>query len=345
MGLKLDMICRDGSPLGVGLKTLWGDDPNQIGTGGAEYGMLTLCEQWGKRGHKVRLYNDPRIPYNDLFEQLPTSAFNPQEDRDVLIVFRSPNPRAIIAKGFKVWLSCDQVTIDDFAQFSKFVDRIVCISPRHVQYFKDTYNIQSAIWIDLPIRTRDFVGVHISRVPNQLLFSSVPERGLMNVHRMWPKILAKVPDAHLYITSDYRLWGPGGDGGNIHHRLKWANQPNVSFLGAIPRQKLIDLELQSDALFYPSNYDELMCIAVAEAECAGCYSITSSTGSLPTTNLGLALPYDADVAANDDMFVAALHQFLYNPNKEAIRKRLINNSKRRFSEGAVLNRWDKEVFK
>jgi glycosyltransferase involved in cell wall biosynthesis len=342
--MKIDVLCRDGSPLGVSLKTLWGDDPNQIGCGGSEYGLLTLCEEWSKRGYQVRLYNDPRIPCTKPFEQLSTGAFDPNADRDVLVVFRSPNPRSIVAKGLKVWLSCDQFTVDDFANFSSFMDKIVCISPRHVQYFKDTYNIQKAQWIDLPIRTKDFHGLNVDRVPNQLLFSSVPERGLMNTWRMWPKILEKVPDAHLYITSDYRLWGPGGDGGNILHRLKWVNTHNVSFLGAVPRQRLVDLELQSDALFYPSNYDEMMCIAVAEAECVGCYPITSDTGALVTTNLGMALPYNAEVPANDGMFVDALVHFLTHPDKEAIRKQLISHSLHRFSEKVILDKWDKEVF-
>ena len=307
--MKIDIIARDGSPLGVTLRSLWGQD-QRIGVGGSEYGILTLCEEWTKRGYDVTYYNDPYEPNASPFEQRPTSAFDPRAKRDILITFRSPNPKAIVANGMKVWLSCDQFTVDDFKNFSQYMDKIVCISPRHVQYFHETYQIDKAQWIDLPIRTKDFDGREIQRVPNQLLFSSVPERGLMNVHRMWSRIVERMPGVHLYITSDYRLWGPGGDGGNIHHRLRWANSPNVTFLGAVPRSQLVDLELQSDVLFYPSNYDELMCIAVAEAECAGCYPITSSTGAISTTNIGTMIDGNGDDASLDDKFIDALEVFL-----------------------------------
>jgi hypothetical protein len=99
--MKIDYLTNDGSPLGVSLATLLGNDPNQVGTGGAEAAMLTLCEEWTKAGHQVRLYNDPRPGWDSPFEQLPIGAFNSQDNRDVLIVFRSPNLRMIDAKGLK----------------------------------------------------------------------------------------------------------------------------------------------------------------------------------------------------------------------------------------------------
>ena len=102
--MKIDVLCTDGSPLGVSYKTIWGDKW-QIGVGGAELALLTLCEMWTQAGHIVTLYNDPRELNASPFEQRNTSDFIPNENRDILIVFRSPNQKAIVAKGLKYKIS------------------------------------------------------------------------------------------------------------------------------------------------------------------------------------------------------------------------------------------------
>ena len=51
--LIIDLLCNDGSPLGVTMKTLYGDDPKQIGVGGAEAALLTMCEAWHDVGHYI----------------------------------------------------------------------------------------------------------------------------------------------------------------------------------------------------------------------------------------------------------------------------------------------------
>jgi glycosyltransferase involved in cell wall biosynthesis len=203
--MNIDILCRDGSPLGVTMRSLWGDD--QIGTGGSEYGLLTLCEEWYKAGHRVRLYNDPRDPRGSPFGQFPIKTFSPTEKRDVLINFRSPSDEAIVSEGLKVWLSCDQYTIEDYSKFAPYMDKIVCISEYHKRYFKENYNIQNATVIDLPVRVHDLDSINEEKVPNRLIFTSVPDRGLTYLRDAWNRIKKEVPDASLVITSDYRLWG------------------------------------------------------------------------------------------------------------------------------------------
>ncbi len=99
--MKIDILCNDGSPLGITTATIYGDS-RQVGVGGAELALLTLCEAWHHEGHEVRLYNNPRDRTSSPFQQFAISQFNPDDVRDVLIVFRSPNPRAYHARGLKV---------------------------------------------------------------------------------------------------------------------------------------------------------------------------------------------------------------------------------------------------
>ena len=167
-----------------------------------------MCEEWHKNGYEVCLYNNPQGEADfSPFEQRPISAFGPDDRRDVVINFRSPNPKSIIAKGMKVWFSCDQYTVGDYKQFAPTMDKIVCISDFHKQYFMEHYGILHATKIDLPVRVHDWHGLDIEKRKNSLIFTSVPDRGLSFMREAWNRIKADVPDAFLTITSDYRLWG------------------------------------------------------------------------------------------------------------------------------------------
>ncbi|MBC8553819.1 MAG: hypothetical protein H8D23_29770, partial [Candidatus Brocadiales bacterium] len=83
--MRISILTNDGSPLGVTSKTIWGDD-KQIGVGGAELGLLTLCEEWTKLGYNVTLFNNPREFGVSPFEQRNIDTFDPDEDRDILII-------------------------------------------------------------------------------------------------------------------------------------------------------------------------------------------------------------------------------------------------------------------
>jgi glycosyltransferase involved in cell wall biosynthesis len=343
--MRIDFLCNDGSPLGPTSKTVWGDS-KRVGTGGAELAMLTMCEEWTKAGYEVRLYNDPWEENASPFQQLPVAAFRANEPRDVLIVFRSPNPHSVSVNNcLKVWWSCDQQTVGDFKQFSTTVDKIVCISPFHQNYFVERYGITNTISIDLPVRAEDyFQNFEIEKVKNRVIFTSVPARGLMNLNRLWPTIKQEVPDASLVITSDYRLWGVAPS--NEHFKIKFMLMDGVEYVGAIPRKQLLEEELKAELLLYPSNYEELFCYAVAEAEFAGAYPITSGTGALKTTNMGIVLDVNADNPASDRLFINETINFLTMSDAE--KAKLVYDTQKlaitRFSPERILKIWDKEVF-
>ena len=54
MSLKIDLYCNDGSPLGVTPPDIYGR-----GVGGAELSMMSWAETMARRGHQVRIYNNP----------------------------------------------------------------------------------------------------------------------------------------------------------------------------------------------------------------------------------------------------------------------------------------------
>jgi glycosyltransferase involved in cell wall biosynthesis len=340
--MKIDILTSDGSQRMVTPQTVWGDTW-QIGVGGAELALMTMCEEWTRRGDMVRLYNDPRGP-NDVFEQLPIAKFDPLEERDILVTFRSPNPKAIPARGYRVWWSCDQYTNGSFEKFSKYMDKIVVISPFHAEYFKNTYAITDNVVVtDLPVRVHDYPVERPEKIKNRFLFSSVPERGLDQLWRMWPMICEAVPDASVVITSDYRLWGTNTPL-NERHKVRWMAHDSFTFLGAVPRARLIDEQMKASIMAYPCIYDELFCIAVAEAQYAGIYPITTGIGALPTTNMGTVVSWNARDARGDQPFVDLIARTLNNPTFADVTAALQAKAAKRFHPDTILDFWAKEIF-
>ena len=339
--MKIDILCNDGSPLGVTMQSLWGED-GRFGVGGAELALLTMCEGWHNKGHQVALFNDPSLFDASPFVQLPISLFDPQADRDVLIIFRSPNHMAYNAKGFKVWWSCDQSTVGDFASFASVVQKIVTISPNHTEYFRTMYGIQNAQHIDLPVRFQDYENHNSIKIPNRCIFTSIPDRGLMQLHSAWPLITREVPDATLVITSDWRLWDPNlPEDVAREYRLRFARQKGVTYLGAVKRKSLIQEQLAADFHLYPCIYDELFCISVAESQAVGAYPITSNFGSLPTTNMGIRIEGNPYSPQWIEEFVHETVRLMKNrPLLEKRQEYVMDRARGRFHIDRILEQWE-----
>ncbi len=336
--LKIDVIANDGSPIGVVSRDIYGEN-GRLGVGGAELALLTLCEGWHKAGHDVALYNNPTVLHGSIFHQYPLDSFLPQADRDVLVIFRSPNKRIRGARGLKVWWSTDQKTVGDFADFATKVDKIVTISPFHAKYFKDTYGIENTTTIDLPVRLDDYTSP-IEKVKNRLIFCSVPDRGLPILAQAYREIQQQVPDVSLVITSDYRLWG-ARSAMNEQHIMKFLGLGGVQFLGAIPRREMVKEQLAAQIQAYPCTYDELFCYSVAECSVAGALPITSTTGALATTNMGIQIEGDVYSHVWRREFVAQVVHTLKHEDLQSAQFAVSQDAKERFSMEKILPQWEK----
>lgn len=337
--MKIDILCNDGSPIGVTCADIEGST-HRVGLGGAELALLTMCEAWHKRGDKVVLYNSPAIKNGSPFEQRDIGEYSRDEKRDVVIVFRSPNGKVVGGQGKIVWWSCDQYTQSDFKAWSRHVHEIVTISPEHNEYFENVYGIHGSKVIDIPVRDWEYEQV-IKKVPNKLIFCSVPDRGLVYMPMLFSEIKRRVPDVTLTITSDYRLWG-SANALNENFRVDWLGKKDVQFLGAIPRSQLVKEQLSSQIMAYPCSYQELFCIAAAECQVAGAYPVTSNVGALKTTNMGTVIPFPPNMAMFNEQFLERVIDLLQHPDKlKEAQDEVRTKAKERFSIERILREWDK----
>ena len=229
----------------------------------------------------------------------------------------------------------------DFAHFAGLVDQVVSISPFHSAYLASQYGINDSTVIDLPVRSWEYE-TKFEKVANRLIFTSVPDRGLALVAEMWPRLQKQIPDISLVITSDYRLWGSASPM-NEQHVSRFIQAGNVQFLGAVPRERLIEEQLKAQIHLYTNVYDELFCISVAESQVAGVLPITSDVGALATTNMGVLIK--GDPRENLNTFVEKTVEYLQNPELPEIQIKLSERAKERFSLDRVLDGWDEKVLK
>lgn len=340
--MRIDLVCNDGSPLGVIPEDIYGR-----GLGGAELAMISLMETLAARGHEVKVFNDPRVEgqHNGVFF-LSRKAYNNRSPRDALIIFRSPNTMvryADVRQTRLIWWSTDQYTVGDFRHVADNVQFGVAISPFHADFLVKKYAIpkEKLGVIDLGVRLQDYQQ-EVPKVRNRLIFTSVPDRGLQVLHACWPLLQREVPDASLVITSDYRLWGLTTPN-NHYHRLAWAGAPNVQFMGRIPRAALCREQLKAEILAYPCTYDELFCIAVAEASVAGALPLTSAYGALPTTNdNGILIPGTPTDPTFVKAFVSRLAALLTDERNylEAKIPRMMTIAQERFNWTNIAEKWE-----
>lgn len=342
MGRKIDVLCNDGSPLNITEKSIYGVN-GRIGVGGAELALLTLCSGWQFYGNEVTLYNNPNEGGASSFAQKTLEEFNPKEERDILIIFRSPNDRIKMdgVKGKKIWWSCDQYTVGNFREWAPWVEKIVCISPYHQQYFKNVYGIYNTEYIDLPVRTWEYKD-KVEKIPKECIFTSMPDRGVMPLHAAWARIVGAVPDAHLTITSDWRLWSDTADPhATAPFRLAFASLPNVRYLGAVGRKELIQSQMRAELHLYPCTYEELFCISVAESQVAGAYPISSGYGALRTTNMGMWLSGDPTQPDFVDLFVNKAVEYLTNDSLRHKGMEYVREvAMKRFSLEHIIEKWE-----
>jgi len=143
------------------------------------------------------------------------------------------------------------------------------------------------------------------KVPDRLIFTSVPDRGLPILFKVWHEIKSSIPSASLVITSDYLLWNAPNP--KQHSACEYVGGvcQMCSLLASVPRDQYLNELMKAQILAYPCTYDELFCISVTEAQAAGAYPITSTYGALPYTSKGTLVTGTPDTLDFQRAFISA----------------------------------------
>jgi len=273
-----------------------------------------------------------------------SNDLDPDKYCDTFILFRSPHYALYneINTPVKLFWSVDQQTQGNYrTDIFPFVDYTITISPYHARYHIGRYGVSpdKITHIDLGVNVKDYQK-NIKKIPGRLLYSSVEARGLWHLPNLYRQIKEQRPEASLVITADYTLWGANFTGLE-QAPVRFAGLEDVDILGAVPRKELVKQQLQADVLSYPGTYEELFCLAIAEAQVAGAIPVTTDIGAISTTlETGFSSPLRPKTPQYDKWFVDTIVGLLSDRAElERLQKEARQKAIERFSYERIANEW------
>lgn len=176
--------------------------------------------------------------------------------------------------------------------------KILCLTDWHVSHFLETFP-------QFKDRTESlYYGIDTSRfkpslkVKNSFIYSSFPNRGLLPLLQMWPKIKEVIPDATLNVYSDVNgKWVnevAKEQMDEIRYLLASKELKGVTMHGWVSKGALADAWSKADIWFYPCIFKETFCLTALEAAATKTLAIGPPLAALQETigNRGILLPGD-----------------------------------------------------
>ena len=203
------------------------------------------------------------------------------------------------------------IELEDADVLIKQVDHTICLTDWHKNQWSKKYDIplDKISVIGNGINTSTFIG-NPNKIKGRFIYSSAPERGLVDLLKNWPKIKEALPHASLDIFSpSYSIANPE-DYDCI--------QNNIKCHGSVNQVTLHDAMLRAEYWCYITDYEETYCITALEMQYANVIPIVKHVAALrETVNSGIILN---DTETNWNMVIqtiSTLSNELMNKSKNS----------------------------
>jgi predicted O-methyltransferase YrrM len=177
--------------------------------------------------------------------------------------------------------------------------KIFCLTEWHVKYFTEQFKELSNITVPFyygidfsKFKTDTF----IEKQPFKFIYSSFPNRGLLPLLKMWPKIYAMNSQASLHIYTDVNgKWVNNVAPEHmkeVRHFLNLYSNLNIHYYGWVDKKTLANAWLSSDIWFYPCIFMETFCLTALEAALTKTLVFTNDLAALQNTvgDRGIVIP-------------------------------------------------------
>ncbi len=122
------------------------------------------------------------------------------------------------------------------------------------------------------------------KVKNSFIYSSFPNRGLVILLRMWPKIKLIFPDATLNVYCNLNHTWTNQVAPEMLQEIKTTiNQPGITNHGWVSKQQLKEAWSKTHFWLYPCCFEETFCLTALEAAISKTCVITNGLAGLATT--------------------------------------------------------------
>ena len=147
--------------------------------------------------------------------------------------------------------------------------------------------------------------VSIPKNPHKFIYTSCPERGLVNLLRIFPKIKTFMPQAELHVYVDFSNPKRYSQINAAEVQQTINTTPGVHLHGRISQEELATECLSSTYWIYPTVFCETYCISAHEMMAARVLCVYHTIGALPEVigDKGIGIP-DLD----DDKYIEVVRK-------------------------------------
>ena len=149
-------------------------------------------------------------------------------------------------------------------KWDNYINGCICLTEWHRNLFSERYSIlkDKITIINNGIDIDSFSSVSNNKIKNRFIYTSRPDRGLNNLLNLWPKILEKIPDATLTISSYGNF--PSCPEENELKNIIDQNSDTIHYLGNLKTEKLYEEMSKAEFWLYPTHWPETSCITALE---------------------------------------------------------------------------------
>lgn len=224
--------------------------------------------------------------------------------------------------------------------------RIFCLTEWHVSYFINIFPDLAAITVPFyygidnkfkcldasmspsTIDNNNKNNQHpsLQKIKNKFIYSSFPNRGLLQLLQMWPTIYDTHPTSTLHIYADVNhKWSNEVEPEKmaaIKQLLEMYDAANhgygIHYHGWVDKHVLAESWMSADIWFYPCTFMETFCLTALEAASSNTLCVTNDLAALQNTvgNRGVIVPGDATTIEWQREALAALLHIMEDDQQE-----------------------------
>ena len=339
-----------------GFNTWSGSNINTTGVGGSETYIIEHARYIQKSGlfdvfvfcNCEKEENFEGVIYKPLSQYY---SFIQQNYIHTCIVSRFSEYLPVTFKGFteNVYMVVHDLTPSGMViPMDNKLKKIFCLTEWHVDYFTQIFPSLKNITVPFyyGIDFQKFQNNNISfKQQYKFIYSSFPNRGLLQLLQMWPKIYQFQPLASLHIYCDVDgKWVNDVQAEmmvQIRQLMIDFNGMNIYYYGWVSKTVLAEAWSTADIWFYPCTFMETFCLTALEAALTKTLVITNELAALQNTvsNRGVIIKGDPTTEEWQQEALSKIKEYLSNDSN--FKKDLI---KRNFEWASKLS-WESQAKK
>ncbi|WP_444890504.1 glycosyltransferase [Microbulbifer sp. DLAB2-AA] len=286
----------------------WNRETVDAGMAGSETWAAELGAVFSRKGFNVTIYNDcpenggidrDGVQYKHFGNILKDIQY---KYIDLCILSRTCDPLSFPLRTNNIYIMVHDILLPGYGDFCKGIEKVkkfACLSEWHRDFFSDHYGVakNKIMLTSNGVDQSLYADASTVEKKNQIFYSSSPDRGLLELLDMFPRMREKVPDLTLKVAYGFKNWESSAKLRLQSEELKLIEsikgrmmQPGVEYVGRVNKKELSKLQKESKAWLYPTWFSETFCITAVEAGLAECAIVTTPYAGLLTT-LGDAPSY------------------------------------------------------